>query len=261
MNERRYLPPDVTDEEIAMLDVNLDRAWHGVMGEVWSEPVPVVERGARKLLRSAALARVLVVSPLLILAWIIASTIVFALGIAVTQASGQPLIPLIAPALAAVGVAYAYAAGADVAYEISRTMPVSGRMILLVRLAVVFAISTLLGGVASLVTPALGGITALWLLPMVGISMLALAIATVTGLPVLGGGIALLVWAGIVMKPVLDQREEKLVEIDLGRVVAESTLAHQAPLWLAAIAICATIVIWHNGAWARTQEDAPWQLR
>src|SRR5699024_5920207 len=70
MNEPRYLPPDVTDEEVAMLDVDLDRAWHGVMGEVWSEPVPIVERGARRALRSAALARVLVVSPLLILAWI-----------------------------------------------------------------------------------------------------------------------------------------------------------------------------------------------
>jgi len=63
------------------------------------------------------------------------------------------------------------------------------------------------------------------------------------------------------MKPVLDQREEKLVEIDLGRVVEQSTLAHQAPLWIAAIAICATVVIWHNGAYTHAQEDAPWQLR
>src|SRR5699024_8811695 len=81
MTEHHHLPPDVTEAEIAMLDVDLDRAWHGVIGEIWSEPEPVVERGARSLLRSAALARVLIVSPLLILAWIIASAIVFALGV------------------------------------------------------------------------------------------------------------------------------------------------------------------------------------
>lgn len=260
MNQQS-LPPDFTEEEVAMLDIDLDRVWHGVAGEVWSEPVPPVERIARKVLQSAALARVLVVSPLLIVAWIIASAIVFALGVIVTQATGQPLIPLVAPALAAVGVAYAYGAGSDVAFEITRTMPVSGRMILLVRIVLVFAISTVLGGIASLMTPAMGEITALWLLPMVGISMLALAIATVIGSPVIGGGVALLAWAGIVTKPILDQRQERLVGIDVGRVVAESTLAGQAPLWLAAIAICGAIVTWHNGAFARDREDAPWQLR
>lgn len=244
-----------------MLDIDLDRVWHGVAGEVWGRPVSRSERLARKVLHSAALARVLVVSPLLILAWIIASAVVFALGVVVTQATGQPLIPLLAPALAAIGVAYAYGAGSDVAFEITRTMPVSGRMILLVRIALVFTVSTVLGGVASLVTPAMGDVTALWLLPMVGISMLALAIATVIGSPVVGGAVALLAWAGIVMKPVLDQRDERLVEIDMGRVVDASTLTGQAPLWLTAIAICGAIVIWNNGAFARTQEDAPWQLR
>jgi hypothetical protein len=261
MNSNRYLPPDVREEDVAMLDVDLDHAWHGVAGEVWGRPLSPVERGARWALRSAPMARVLVVSPLLIVAWIVASAIVFALGVLVTQATEQPVIPLLAPALAAVGVAYAYGAGADVAYEITRTMPVSSRMILLARIAVVFAISTALGAVASLVTPALGDVTALWLLPMVAISMLALAVATLTGSPVVGGVVALAVWTGMVMKPILDQREERLVEIEVGRVVEASTLANQAPLWLAAIAACAVIVIWKNGAYAHPREDAPWQLQ
>lgn len=256
MNERPYLPPDVTEEELAMLDVDLERPWHGVMGAVWSRPVGPVEKLARKALGSAALARVLVVSPLMILAWIVASAIVFALGVIVTQASGQPLIPLLAPALAAVGVAYAYGAGADVAFEISRTMPVSGRMILLVRITLVFAISAVLGGVASLFAPALEGVTALWLLPMVAISMLGLAVATVTGLPMLGGGVALLVWTGIVMRPVLEQRREQpLAPVDLGTVVSESALLDHAPFYLAAIVVCGAIVMWNNGM----QEDARWR--
>ena len=263
MNEPRSpLPPDVTEEELAMLDVDLGRVWNGVMGDVWSTPIGPVERIARKVLHSAALARVLVVSPALILAWIIASAVVFALGVVVTQATAQPLIPLLAPALAAVGVAYAYGAGADVAYEITRTMPVSSRMILLVRITVVFAINTVLGGIASLMTPALGGVTLLWLLPMVAISMIGLAVATFLGSPVVGGGVALLVWAGIVMQPILEQRrDERSVVLDLGRVVSESTLQHQAPLWIAAILISGVFVMWNNGAFGATQEDARWHWR
>jgi hypothetical protein len=264
MSERPYLPPrmDVTEEELAMLDVDFERPWHGVMGEVWSRPVGPVERLAGRVMRSAALARVLVVSPLMILAWIIASAVVFALGVVVTQATEQPLIPLLAPALAAVGVAYAYGAGADVAFEISRTMPVSSRMILLVRIAVVFAINTLFGAVASFFAPVLGGVTALWLLPMVAISMLGLAIATLTGLPALGGGVALLVWSGIVMRPVLEQRrEDAAATVDLGNVVSESALMDHAPLYLAATVVCGAIVMWNNGAFGRTQEDARWHWR
>lgn len=263
MNDHRNpMPPDVTEEDLAMLDVDLGRVWNGVMGDVWSRPIGPVEKLARKVLHSAALARVLVVSPALILAWIIASAIVFALGVVVTQATSQPLIPLLAPALAAVGVAYAYGAGADVAYEITRTMPVSGRMILLVRITVVFAINTVLGGVASLVTPALGGVTLLWLLPMVAISMIGLAVATFLGSPVIGGGVALLVWAGIVMQPMLEQRRERqAVEIDFGQVVSESTLQHQAPLWLASIVVCGIFVMWNNGAFGANQEDARWHWR
>lgn len=266
MNDHRnLLPPDVTEEDLAILDVNLGQVWSGVMGEVWSRPVSPVEKVARKVLHSAALARVLVVSPALILAWIVASAVVFALGVVVTQATAQPLIPLLAPALASVGVAYAYGAGADVAYEITRTMSVSSRMILLVRITIVFAINTMLGAVASLATPALGGVTLLWLLPMVAISMIGLAVATFLGSPAIGGGVALLVWAGIVMQPILDQRQEErfngINNVDFGRVVSESTLQQQAPLWLAAIAVCGVIVIWNNGAFGATQEDARWHWR
>lgn len=265
MNGRDIATPpedDVTGEELAMLDVDLGRVWNGVMGEVWSRPVGHVERIARRVLHSAALARVLVVSPALILAWIIASAVVFALGVIVTQATAEPLIPLLAPALAAIGVAYAYGEGADDAYELTRTMPVSSRMILLVRITVVFAINTVLGGIASLITPALGGVTLLWLLPMVAISMIGLAVATLIGSPVIGGGVALLVWAGIVMRPVLEQqRDERIDRIEIGRVVSESTLMDNAPVYLAAILVSVVVVMWNNGAFGSGQENARWRWR
>lgn len=257
----RYLPPDITEAEMGQLDVDLDRTWHGVMGEVWAQPVGPVELGARRVLRSAALARVFVVSPSLILAWIAASAVVFALGAVVTTLTETPFIPLVAPALAAIGVSYAYGSGADVAYEISRTMPVSARMILLVRIAIVFGINTVLAGAASLITPVLMGVTLLWLLPMVAMSMLGLAIATVSGRPLLGGGTALLVWCAIVLRPVFEQRKQPLVSIDIGEVVSRSTLQHQLPLYLAVIAVCTVIVIWWNDGYARGQEDSSWQFR
>src|SRR5690606_35561717 len=132
------------------------------------------------------------------------------------------------------------------AFEITRTMPVSSRMILLVRMTVVFAICTVLGAIASFFAPALGGVTALWLLPMVAISMIGLAVATLTGLPALGGGVALLVWSGIVMQPVLEaRRADVAAPIDLGMVLSESALMDHAPLYLAATAVCAVIVIWN----------------
>ena len=82
------------------------------------------------------------------------------------------------------------------------------------------------------------------------------AVATVTGLPVLGGGVALLVWTGIVMRPVLEQRRERpLAPVDLGTVVSESALLDHAPLYLAAIVVCGAIVMWNNGM----QEDARWR--
>ena len=60
----------------------------------------------------------------------------------------------------------------------------------------------------------------------------------------LGGGVALLVWTGIVMRPVLEQRQERpFAPVDLGTVVSESALLDHAPLYLAAIVVCGAEIV------------------
>ena len=56
---------------------------------------------------------------------------------------------LLAPAVAAAGIAYAYGPGIDPAWELSWSMAVSDRMVLLVRAVAVFGLNAVLGLAAS----------------------------------------------------------------------------------------------------------------
>jgi hypothetical protein len=172
-------------------DVDLDRAWTGVAAVVWQRQPGRLERLARKVLRSPGLARVLAATPSLLWPWLTASAVVLLIGAVVTPGTGRPLVPLVPllmPAIAAAGVAYAYGPGIDPAYELSRSMAVSDRMVLLARGLAIFALNAVFGLAASAVTWAVSslvtsaaqaGITLGWLAPMVAISALALAAATV----------------------------------------------------------------------------------
>ena len=90
--------------------------------------------------------------------------------------------PLLAPAVAAAGIAYAYGPGIDPAWELSRSMAVSDRMVLLARALAVFALNAALGlaaaaaGAAAARTAA--AVTFGWLVPMTAVCALALAAAT-----------------------------------------------------------------------------------
>jgi len=92
---------------------------------------------------------------------------------------------LLAPALAAAGIAYAYGPGVDPAWELARSMAVSDRMVLLVRALAVLALNAALGLAASAVSlPAGSGAAAAltfgWLIPMTAMCALALAAATLS---------------------------------------------------------------------------------
>src|ERR1019366_9720644 len=108
-----------------------------------------LERAAGRLLRSPGLARALLTTPSLLLPWLIVSVVVLAAGAAATLTSGQPLVALMAPAVAAAAIAYAYGPGIDPAWELSCSMAVSDRMVLLVRALAVFAVNAGLVLVAS----------------------------------------------------------------------------------------------------------------
>ena len=145
----------------------------------WSRRPGLVERASGRLLRSPGLARALVTTPSLLVPWLIASAVVLAAGAAATVGTGKPLVALLAPAVAAAGIAYAYGPGIDPAWELSRSMAVSDRMVLLVRALGVFAVDAALGLAASAASGTAVGITFGWLVPMTAACALALAAATV----------------------------------------------------------------------------------
>ena len=106
--------------------------------QVWRRRPGPAERLAGRLLRSPGLARALVTTPSLLLGWVIATAMVLVAGVVATLGTGTPFVALLAPAVAAAGIAYAYGPGIDPAWELSQSMAVSDRMVLLVRALAVF---------------------------------------------------------------------------------------------------------------------------
>ena len=165
-------------------DVDLGRVWISVAAQVWRRQPGWLERAASRLLRSPGLARALLTTPSLLVPWLLTSIVVLAAGAAATLNSGQPIVALLAPALAAVAIAYSYGPGIDPAWELSCSLAVSDRMVLLVRALAVFAVNAVLGLAASAVSVvSASGAAALltfgWLIPMTAVCAFALAVATV----------------------------------------------------------------------------------
>jgi hypothetical protein len=180
-------------------DVDLARIWTGVAAVVWRRNTGWLERLAGRLLRSPGLARALLTTPSLLVPWLIASAVVLGAGAAATVSTGRPLVALLAPAVAAAGIAYAYGPGIDPAWELSCSMAVSDRMVLLVRAVGVFAVDAVLGLAASAASGAAVGITFGWLVPMTAISALALAAATLARSANVGVAAGLAGWVIIVL--------------------------------------------------------------
>ena len=180
-------------------DVDLSRVWTGVAAQVWRRDPGRVERLAGRLLRSPGLARALVATPSLLLAWIIATVVVLFAGAAATVATGTPYVALLAPAVAAAGIAYAYGPAIDPAWELSQSLAVSDRMVLLVRALAVFALNAALGLAASAVSGTAAALTFGWLVPMTAACALALAAATLTKSANVGVAAGLAGWVIMVL--------------------------------------------------------------
>ena len=167
-------------------DVDLDRVWLGVAERVWRRRPGPVERAAGRLLRSPGLARALVTTPSLLLGWVIASAVILLAGVGMTLGTGAPWVALLAPVVAASGIAYAYGPGVDPAWELSQSMAVTDRMVLLVRALAVFGLNAAFGLAASAASGAAAAVTFGWLVPMTAVCALALAAAIVTRSPNVG---------------------------------------------------------------------------
>jgi hypothetical protein len=172
-----------------------------------------------------------VTTPSLLLGWVLASAVVLVAGMFATLGTGTPFVALFAPAIAAVGIAYAYGPGIDPAWELSQSMAVSHRMVLLVRVLAVFALNAALGLAAAAASGIAAAVTFGWLIPMTAVSALALAAATVTRSANAGVATGLAGWAITVLS----------VDTASGRVtiaVASSVLVLP---YLAVAAACAAI--------------------
>lgn len=189
-------------------DLDLDRVWTNVAAEVWRRRPGPLEKTAAKLLRSPGLARALLTTPSLLLPWLIASTVVLAVGALAQVGAGQPLVWLIAPAVTAVGIAYAYGPGVDPAWELSCSCAVSDRMVLLTRTVAVFAVNAVLGlaasGASAATLPAKASaetaqLTFAWLIPMTAICALTLAIAVAARSASVGAGAGVAAWIFVVL--------------------------------------------------------------
>jgi len=190
-----------TRANLTGLDLDLDRVWTGVMATVGAREPGRLERMAARLLGSPGLARALTATPSLAFSWVLASLAVLTIGAAATHGSevGTPWVALLAPCLAGVGIAYSYGPGIDPAFELSQTMAIPDRMVLLVRVLAVFGLNALLGIGATLFTPVAAGVTWTWLVPMAMVSALALAAATVAGSDEVGVAAAFAGWALVVL--------------------------------------------------------------
>ena len=218
--------------------VDLDRVWTGVAAEVWRRHPGWIERTAARLLRSPGLARALVITPSLLLPWLISTVVVFGAGALISVGPGQPVVWLVAPAVAAVGIAFAYGPGIDPAWELSSSCAVSHRMVLLTRAVAVFALNSVLGLVASAASGAAVALTFVWLLPMTAVSALALAAAVAARSAIVGAGAGVAAWVITVLAG----------QTASGQLTASVTNASAYLPYLAVAACCAAVVIYATRA-------------
>lgn len=136
-----------------------------------------------------------------------ASALMMTLGMFVTLSAFVPsasdeTLPLVfmAPIVAAIGVAFLYGHEADPAFEIELATPVSPRLVLLARLALVFAFDLALGLLASGVLAILRfdidflPMVSAWLAPMAFLSAFAFLLTTLSNEPLFGILISLGLW-------------------------------------------------------------------
>jgi hypothetical protein len=212
--------------------VDLDRVWAGVAAEVWRRRPGLLERAAVRLLRSPGLARALLTTPSLRLPWLISTVVVFGVGALASLGQGQPLVWLIAPGVAATGVAFAYGPGLDPAWELSASCALPDRMVLLTRVVAVFAVNAVLGLLASAASGAAGALTFGWLIPMTAVCALALAVAVVTRSAMAGAAAGVAAWVITVLS----------AQNASGRLTGSVTSPSAYLPYLVVAACCAAIV-------------------
>jgi hypothetical protein len=183
----------------------------------------------------------------------LASALVMALGAAVTllldpdSSTGGLPFTLLAPIIAAGGVAFLYDTTSEPVMEIERGTPASMRLIWLARITLVFSFNMLLGLTASLILSmispsiSLWSLVMTWLAPMALLSALAFLISIQRSDPVAGVLVSILLWSLQVLKNMVPQGA---LWID----AVPNLLAAEARLWSFALAlVCLGWALWIVG--------------
>ena len=133
-----------------------------------------------------------------------ASALVMTLGLAVMlaaySASNAWLLVLVAPIVTAIGVAFIYGPEVDPALEIELATPVSPRLVLLARLALVFGFNLILGLTASMILSLVSAqvafwpLVSTWLAPMTFLSALAFLLTVLTTNALTAAILCFLLW-------------------------------------------------------------------
>jgi hypothetical protein len=136
----------------------------------------------------------------------LASAFVMTLGVLVTLANRPDIstemlpLALIAPLVAALGIAFLYGPAAEPSVEIELATPVSPRLIVLVRLLLVFLFDLALGLIGSVALViahsewSLWPLVALWLAPMTFLAALAFLLSMLFVDPLISVSISLTLW-------------------------------------------------------------------
>ncbi len=135
----------------------------------------------------------------------LASTLVMTLGVVITLASANqttemlPLV-LVAPLVAALGIVFLYGPAADPSLEIELATPISPRLIVLMRLLLVFAFDLGLGLTGSVILVmvhsewSLWPLIALWLAPMTCLTALAFLLSVLSIDVLISASLCLVLW-------------------------------------------------------------------
>lgn len=223
--------PSASDSPVG---VDLGRVWAGVAAEVWRRHPRRIERAAARLLRSPGLARALLTTPSLMLPWLISTFVVFGVGALVSLGPGEPGVWLVAPAVAAAGIAFAYGPGIDPAWELSASCAVPDPMVLLTRAVAVFALNAALGLLASAASGAVAALTFGWLIPMTAVCALALAVAVAARSATAGASAGVAAWVIAVLAG----------QTASGQLTASVANADAYLPYLAVAGCCAVIVVY-----------------
>ncbi len=184
----------------------------------------------------------------------LASLLVLGLGFVVTVVLQQAYLTgststlpfvLLSPIVSAIGIAFLYGEDSDPALELELAAPISRRVILLARIALVFAFNLTLSLIASIVVTliapdsfALSAVILSWLAPMTFLSSLAFLLSVLFFQPLVSVMLSLTIWTVLVARhyfqlPILsDLRLPDLLHVEA------------YPLLFAAAAICALAAVW-----------------